>query len=205
MIDDMEYGGRRPTLAVGEAILWRGKPKRRAFILSKSLVLLPIAIVWLCIDIPIIASTIASGEMLFFLIPFFTLHLMPVWLWLVSAVTARRRWQNTNYYVTNRRIILQGGFFAVNETSLFYKDIRNTQVRVGLFNRIFRTGHIVFDNGMYDNRHRGQVAHIMEHLEDPESVYDRIQRTVLDIQTDMEYPNAFRPAENPGYRTDYEG
>lgn len=40
-------------------------------------------------------------------------------------------------------------------------------------------------------------------LERPEEVYALLQRTVLDVQTDIHYPNALRPEENPGYNTQY--
>lgn len=202
-MEDMEYMQHHPTLAAGEAILWRGKPKKSAFIATKSLTLMPIAIIWLCIDSTLIFSAFSSGGP-WFLIPFMLLHLMPVWLWLGSMLTAGRRWKNTSYYVTNRRIIIQGGFLAVNETTLFYKDLRNARVRIGLLDKIFHTGDIVFDNGMYygNSRNREQLP-TLEDLEAPYQVYERIQKIILDIQTDIEYPNAFRPAENPGYQTDY--
>ena len=29
------------------------------------------------------------------------------------------------------------------------------------------------------------------------------KKVILDIQTDMEFPNAYRPGENPGYNTQY--
>jgi len=119
-------------------------------------------------------------------------------------ITAGRRWKNTTYFVTNRRIIIQGGFFAVNETSLFYKDIPNVQVHVGLFGKLFHTGDVVFDNGaVYRGRKQDQSLPYLEALEDPQGVYERIQKIVLDVQTDIEYPNALRPSENPGYHTDY--
>ena len=35
-------------------------------------------------------------------------------------------------------------------------------------------------------------------------VYKLVQKTVLDVQTDIEYPNAYRPDSNPGYNTRYE-
>lgn len=201
-MDDLEYMQHHPTLAAGEAILWRGKPKKSAFIATKSLTLMPIAIVWLCIDSTVFFSAFNGGP--WFLIPFMLLHLMPVWLWLGSMITAGRRWKNTNYYVTNRRIIIQGGFLAVNENTLFYKDLRNARVRIGLLDKIFHTGDIVFDNGLYygNSRNREQLP-TLEDLEEPYQVYERIQKIILDIQTDIEYPNAFRPAENPGYQTDY--
>ena len=203
MKDEFELSRNNPVLSVGEAIYWKGKPKKSAFIAAKSLTLLPIAVIWLILDLNVLIPALSGGEMLMFLIPFFLLHLMPVWLWLGSTLSAGRRWKNTNYYVTNRRIIIQSGFFAVNESSLFYKDIRNAQMRIGLLDRLCHTGNVVFDNGMTVYRNKQQKSPCMENLEDPKGVYDRIQKIILDIQTDMEYPNAYRPAENPGYHTDY--
>lgn len=202
-MEDMEYMQHHPTLAAGEAILWRGKPKKGAFIATKSLTLMPIAILWLCVDSTVFFSAFNSSAP-WFLIPFMLLHLMPVWLWLGSMITAGRRWENTNYYVTNRRIIIQGGFLAVNETTLFYKDLRNARVRIDLLDKLFHTGDVVFDNGIYygNSRSQDRLPHL-EDLEDPYQVYERIQKIILDIQTDIEYPNAYRPAENPGYQTDY--
>lgn len=203
MTEEFGYGQHNPVLAPGEAILWRGKPKRGAFITTKSLTMMPIAIVWLIFDMNAILSIFSEGELLFFLIPFFALHLMPVWIWLGSMLSAGKRWKNTNYYVTNRRIIIQGGFFAVNETSLFYKDLRNANLQIGLLNKLLHTGNIIFDDGNYGNDRKAQRL-ALENLEDAPAVYNRIQRIILDIQTDMEYPNALRPEENPGYHTNYE-
>ena len=203
-MEDYEYSGKNPVLAPGEAILWRGKPQKKGFIATKALTLAPFAIIWLIIDSSLILNAF-RGDSPWVLIPFMLLHLMPVWIWLGSVITAGRRWKNTAYYVTNRRIIIQGGFFAVNENSLFYKDIRNAHVRIGLLDKLFGTGDIVFDNGMiyHNSRNSRPQLPAMEDLENPHEVYNRIQRIILDMQTDMEFPNAYRPAENPGYGTDY--
>ena len=201
-MDEFLYMEEKPLLTVGETILWHGKPKRSAFITTKSLTLLPIAIVWICVDSTFIAEIFQGGAP-FFLIPFMLLHLLPVWIWLGNEVTASRRWKNTTYFVTNRRIIIRGGFFAVNETSLFYKDIRNAQVRIGLLDKLFQTGDIIFDNGVYSTGKNRETRPTLEDLENPHEVYGRIQKIIMDIQTDIEYPNAYRPAENPGYSTDY--
>lgn len=202
-MDDFDMNPSYPILTAGEAILWRGKPKRSAFIATKSLSLLPIAVIWLILDLNFIGNAFSGGQMLGFMIPFFALHLMPVWIWLANVVTASRRWKHTNYYVTNRRIIIQGGFFAVNETSLFYKDLRNARLRIGFLDKLFQTGDIVFDDGVTVRNNKQQPGHVFEDLEDAEQVYRRVQKVILDMQTDMEYPNAFRPEENPGYRTQY--
>jgi len=41
------------------------------------------------------------------------------------------------------------------------------------------------------------------HVSDPYGVFKRIKQMSLDIQTDISYPNAMRPEENPGYNTKY--
>lgn len=203
----MLYDGLTPqklVLGEGEEVLWEGKPKKGAFIATKSLTMFPIAIIWLMLDLGFIASSIMEGEMLFFIIPFFTLHLMPVWIWLANVLTASRRYKNTGYYVTNRRIIIQHGFFAVNEVSLFYKDLQNVQMKVGFVDKIFHVGDICFDSGIrYDSSGNKQNEFVFEELEDVQEVYARIQKIILDMQTDIEYPNDLRPKNNSGYNTQY--
>lgn len=184
-------------LSEGENIIWSGKPKKFAFIATKSLIMMPIAIAWLALDSSLIGASIAEGELLWFLIPFFTLHMMPVWIWLANVITANRRWKNTNYFITNRRIIIQGGFFAVNEASLFYKDLRNAQMKIGLLDKLFHTGDILFDSN------QKEAGFAFEDLTNYDEVYSLVQKIIIDIQTDIEYPNAFRPEHNPGYNTDY--
>ena len=179
----------------GEIVILSEKPKKTAFIMKNSLKMLPIAVIWFAIDFGFISASVQEGEMLWFLIPFFTLHLMPVWIWLANAVTANRRWKNTRYFVTNKRIIIQSGFFAINEVSLFYKDLHNAQLNIGLLGKLFHTGSIIFD--------AGENNFVFEDLENCEQIYSRVQNIILDIQTDMEYPNALRPEINEGYKTDY--
>lgn len=191
-----------PILANGETILWKGKPQKKGFIVSRSLSLLPIAVIWLILDLNILLPALGQGDMLGFIIPFFALHLMPVWLWLGNALTARKRWKNTAYYATNRRLIIQTGYLAVNETSVSYKDIHNLQTRIGLLDKLFGTGDIFIDDGYYHSKRRTPL-HMLEDLDDPQQVYNRLQKIVLDIQTDIEFPNAYRPEENPGYNTQY--
>lgn len=194
------HGTNRPVLSAGEAVLWSGKPKKSSFLLDKSLTMLPIAILWLAFDSSAIISIFTSDDAPWFLIPFFALHLMPVWIWFGNVLTASRRWRNTSYFVTNRRIIIQGGFLAVNEESLFFKEVRNVKVRIGLLDKLFGTGDICFNDEVVDKK---QTGSFFLDIENPHDIYARVQRIVLDMQTDMEYPNAFRPSENPGYNTEY--
>lgn len=191
-------------LSQGEVELWSGKPKKSAFIVTKSLTMLPLAVIWFLIDFSIIQSSLQNSKDVWTVLPFFALHLMPVWIWLANVITANRRWTNTAYYVTNRRIIIQGGFFAVNEISLFYKDLRNTRLNIGFLDKLFHTGDICFDDGyQYNKKRSASGGFVFEDMADAAEAYSLIQKIILDIQTDMEYPNALRPDVNPGYTTEY--
>lgn len=201
-----EYNRQRPPIVPGENILLELKPKKNAFVANKVLAMMPIAIIWLGFDSTFIIAAFsgAMGGMSWFLIPFFALHLMPVWIWLGNVFTANRRWKNTMYYVTDRRIIIQTGFLDRELQTVYYKDIRDVNLRVGLLDKLLKVGDIHFDMGHFTSKGRAVTKAFLD-VENPHEAYSRIQRIVMDIQTDMEFPNAYRPEDNPGYNTKYNG
>ena len=187
------------VLVDGESIIWNGKPKKSAYIINKFFMMLPFAIIWLMFDSIFIISFIASGsfmEMLWFIISFFALHLMPVWIWLSNVLTAKKNWENTEYYVTDKRIIIESGFIGMNYQTIYYKDIKNVYLRIGVIDKLLKVGDIYFDI----NQNRTQF---FLDLENPYELYTKLQKIVLDIQTDIEFPNNLRPNENNGYNTKY--
>lgn len=195
-----EFVDVRNILVSGESILWEGSPKKKAFVFNKVITMLPFALIWLLIDGGIITAMIIDGEMgemLWFIIPFFALHLMPVWIWLSNVLTANRKWKNTKYFLTNKRILIQSGFVGIDYQTIHYKDIDNVNLKVGVIDKMLKVGDIYFDSK------KGDGAFL--DVEDPYIVYPKIQKAVLDIQTDMEFPNNLRPDKNDGYNTDYKG
>ena len=201
-----EYSRQRPPVVPGENILLELKPKKNAFILNKVLAMMPIALIWLAFDSTFLFAAFSGnmGGMSWFLIPFFALHLMPVWIWLGNVITANRRWKNTVYYVTDRRVIIQTGFLDRELQTLYYKEIRDVNLRVGLLDKLLKVGDIHFDIGQFTTKGRAVTKAFLD-VEDPHEVYTRIQKIVMDIQTDIEFPNAYRPEDNPGYNTKYNG
>ena len=196
----------RPPLIPGEQILWQAKPKRNAFVVNKVLTMMPFALIWLIFDGFILGQMLSVGDGLFFLIPFMVLHLMPVWIWLGNMVTANRRWKNTVYYVTDRRILIQTGFIDRDLQTVYYKDIRNVDLRIGLVDKMLGVGDVYFDLGEYRSGGKNHaLSKAFLDVEEPQAVYTRIQKIIMDIQTDIHYPNAYRPEENPGYQTRYKG
>ncbi len=206
------FDGDRPSpLVQGETLIWSANPKRSAFVLNRSITMMPIAIIWLILDLGFLSAMgEAVGEIGFFVIPFFALHLMPFWIWLSNVLTAGRQWKNTKYYLTDRRIIIQGGFVNADIQSIYYKEIRNVNLQIGLIDKMLGVGDIYFDldNISYHTTRRGirvnqSQKYAFLDIENPQEVYPIIQKTVMDIQSDIEYPNAYRPEENPGYNTKY--
>lgn len=200
MKDILENTNKIPSLNISEYILWQGQPEKKPFIAKRTFVMMPIAIVWLIFDSSAIAAVIAEGgSFLFILLPFMALHLTPVWIWLANIISARRIWKNTTYYITNHRIIIQNGFFAINETSIFYKDLRDVKLKIGIFNKFSHTGDILLNATSGDSNNSDSF----EFLKDAQDIYERLQKIIFNIQTDIEYPNALRPKDNPGYNTNY--
>lgn len=204
----MNYGVEdKNPLVEGESLIISAKPKKSAYLINQILIMMPIALLWLAFDSFIIISVIGqSSGMNFFFIPFFALHLFPVWIWLANVISANRRWKNTKYYVTDRRIIIQNGFIAENYQTIYYKDIKNVDLRVGLIDKLLNVGDIYFDLGYYVSGNGNKVVKsAFLDIENSHEVYSKVQKIVMDIQTDIEYPNAFRPLDNPGYNTKYNG
>lgn len=188
-------------LTQGEQLIWSGKPKKAAFIINKSLTMLPFALIWLLFDSTFIVAMFSSNmpkESLFFIIPFFAFHLMPVWIWLSNVLTAKKRWDNTQYAVTNKRIIINTGFIGMDYQTIYYKDIKNVNLKVGVIDKLLGVGDIHF------TLNEGTSQSFLD-IENAYEIYPKLQKVVLDIQTDIEFPNDLRPDENHGYNTKYKG
>ena len=79
---------------------------------------------------------------------------------------------------------------------VYYNYIKNVYLRIGVIDRLLKVGDIYFDI----NQNRTQF---FLDLENPYELYTKLQKIVLDIQTDIEFPNNLRPNENNGYNTKY--
>lgn len=184
----------------GEKVLWSDKPKRNAFIINNCIGLLPIALVWLIADGLIITAVLVGTPppptIRVFLFGFFFIHLAPVWIWLGRTLSANKRWRNTEYIVTDKRVIIRSGFIGYSYENLFYTDIKSVDLKVGTVDRILKVGDI------HINAESGSA--VIYDIECPQAVFGLIQKTALDIQADIHYPNVLRPEVNPGYKTSYD-
>ena len=202
MDNAMQKNNIEDVVSSNEKILWRGKPNAKSYVLANMLKMFPIALIWLIFDgtfIFFISKGMASGgiplAVLGFIIPFFLLHLAPVWIWIGKTVKAVREVRNMEYAITDKRIIIRSGMVGIDFKFINYTEIDSVNVKVGLIDRIFRVGDIYINSSVN--------AGVLWDVEDPYKIGNSLQRVTLDIKSDIHYPNAMRPDSNPGYQTDY--
>ena len=186
------------VLEEGEKILWRSKPKRSSYILAAFCKMLPIAIIWAIFDgafLAVIFSGDVSGGILWFIIPFFAVHLMPVWMWIGGTVKAAAEVKNIEYVFTDKRIIIRSGVIGIDYKYIYYDKIEGVNVKVGLIDRLCKVGDIYITAA-------GSAA-VLYDQEGPYQLSTKLQKIANDIKTDISFPNAYRPENNPGYNTNY--
>ena len=136
-------------LAENEKVLWKGRPKKSAFVLGKTLAMMPFALLWGAIDFGIIFGIIGTGgaqemgPMVFVLIPFFALHLAPVWIWLGSMIKARREVKDLEYVITNKRVLVFKGRGNVYiKDAMDIAELNDAKLKINFIDKILRVGDI---------------------------------------------------------------
>ena len=185
-----------------EKVLWHGKATFIPFVLS-GLPLLGFGILWGFIDYGFIQKSLSSPNNLdITLIPFFLLHLTPLWLGIGNFIRLFLVFTNTGYVITNKRVLLRTGFWGIDFKSVDYDKIQDAQVTVNPLERIFNVGSIRINSGFTNSR--GVYAYdTIAAISDPYEVFRKIKTTSVNVKTDWNYPNKLRPDENPGYKTKY--
>ena len=198
----------RAVVGYSERILYEGKPDKKCYIYESILnPLLPVAIIWAIIDFGVMGNAIfgfGPSNMLFFVIPFMLLHLMPVWLYVGGIVFMSRRYQNTSYIVTDRAIYVSGGVFNKSINVKPFAELSHINLHRGIFDQKFNVGDIVCTTSHMNENGKSasiKISSIANYTE----VYNLIKKLQMDVYTDVMYPNAKRPDENPGYNTKYKG
>ncbi len=134
-----------------ETILWRGIPKKSAYVLGKTISMAPIAIVWLIFDLGFIiaAATLGDiGAIWLFLIPFFAIHMTPVWIWLAGLLKAGKETKTIEYVITDKRIIEFKGEVKYISSQIFLKELKGARLSRNIVDKILRVGDIyIEENG----------------------------------------------------------
>lgn len=191
-----------------EKILYEGKPNKKCFIFESIFnPLLPFALIWAIIDFGIIGVSFFqsdSSEILFFMIPFMILHLMPVWIYLGGALLTFIRYKNTEYIVTDNAIYVSGGIFSKTFNTKPFAELSHVNLHRGIFDQMFNVGDVITTSSQFSTDNRTASVSINS-ISDYIEVYNIVKKLQKDIYSDVMYPNAKRPSENNGYNTEYKG
>lgn len=199
--DKMQNNKIEDLINDGEQLLWRGKPKKSAFILSSIFSMLPLALIWLIFDGGFIATLFIFGEELpvyaiIILSLFFIIHLTPVWIWLANVVSANRKHKNIEYAFTNERIIIRSGVIGIDIINIYYNDITSVSLKVSWIDKLLKVGDIYISSKSH--------SQVLYDITDPYFITNKLQKIVNDIKNDIEFPNELRPEVNRGLKTQYE-
>ncbi|NLB48862.1 MAG: PH domain-containing protein [Erysipelotrichaceae bacterium] len=191
------------VLMPDEMVLQRLKPNRKVLLLESIFKGLPIVLIWVIFDSIFIVAMIFAGAfeqdpwLIAIIVPFFALHLMPLWIYIAGIVRALAGYKNIEYAFTDRRIIIRSGLIGIDFKTIFYSDVEGINVKVGVFDKMFKVGDI------YIKAH--DQSAVLDNIEKPYFFLSKLQQITLDIKTDIQYPNGLRPKDNPGYKTKYKG
>ena len=202
MTEGMQTNNVEDILDPEESVLLRLKPKKSAYIFNSTMRMLPIALIWLLFDGFFIGAMVYNAgrmpwQIWLIIVPFFAVHLLPVWMWVGGIVKAVAGWKNNEYVFTEKRIILRSGVVGIDFVNIYYSDIKGVNLRVGLIDRMFKVGDIYISAERQSN--------VLWDIPNPYFILQKLQKIVADIKTDIIFPNDLRPKENHGYRTKYRG
>jgi len=199
-----------------EKVLWEGKPHKLLYVIGSPFMYI-FAAIWLLFDLTFIrlftsnammgASPINGFSLKSFFSIFMILHLAPVWITLIGFLIRLFTVHRVNYMVTDKRIYLVSGLFGTDITNVEHKDVKNLNVNVNPIQNLLGVGTVrLTPDGIYsDGDHSRRVSGIkLLHVHDPYDAYKLIKRVAIDVSTDQQYPNAYRPDNNPGYTTKYD-
>ena len=191
-------------IAEDETIIWEGRPLKKAIVLQAVFGRLPICVIWLLYATILIGVFSRNGmlhSMFFFIVPFLAIWLAPVWIWLANIFFAWVAYQKTYYMVTNSRILLMHGSIVSWEfENLYYQNIGDIHLAMRVVDNICNTGTIVLNVSGHETN-----IHTISNIENAITVFQKMQKCISDIASDVYYPNDMRPTENHGYRTEYKG
>jgi uncharacterized membrane protein YdbT with pleckstrin-like domain len=195
----------REILDTNETITWTGKPVFLPF-LATGIPFLIFGAIWGIMDYGFIAAFLSgnfsSTPFNFTLIPFFLLHLAPLWLSILNILRLVLSYNNTAYAFTNKRVIMRTGFWGTDFKSVDYDKISDIKVNVNPLENLFGVGTIWINSGLTNSK-GASVYDSITAISKPYEAYKKLKTVSVDIKTDWNYPNKLRPTENPGYNTTY--
>ena len=197
----------KAMVGANEKILYEGKPNKLCYLFESIFnPLLPFAIIWAVFDFSFIGNFLAFGvgNQATILLPFMLFHLMPVWIYLGGVLSTAIRYKNTAYIVTDHAIYVSGGVLNKSINVKPFAELSHINLHRGVFDQLFHVGDVIATSNQSISSGK-QATICISSISNYIEVYHLVKKLQTDIYTDVMYPNAKRPSENPGYHTEYKG
>jgi len=124
----------------GEKVLWTGKPVKVPFIVP-SLMAIPFGLIFMGMSAFMFTMTLGAPWIFqLFLLPFFLVGFFTSFGPLISQLM---RYNNTEYMITDQRIITQTGAIGRDTRFVDLEKIQEVYVIVGFFDKMFGTGSVI--------------------------------------------------------------
>lgn len=188
----------RDVIGVHDAILWEAKPQFLPYFFSY----LPLYLAGLVFIVWAILGYDGTLESIFL---YGTILALGILISPVNIVYRLLVYRFIRYAVTDKRIIFQYGVIGRDYFSVELTAVQGLQVKVGIMDKLFgsQSGNInIISTRSYVDDVYAPIAVVLQSVPDPYTVYTLLNKISHDIRTDIKYPNARRPQENPGYKTE---
>ncbi|MEM2106006.1 MAG: PH domain-containing protein [Candidatus Bathyarchaeia archaeon] len=126
-----------------EKVLWSGRPVLMPFLLSGLVVVPVMAVMWMIFTVLFIMFVLSSGDMLFPLLFFSSFFLIGLFVIMIPLFIEYLRYGNTEYMITDQRIITQTGAIGIDTRFVELNKIQEVYVTVGWLDKIYGTGSII--------------------------------------------------------------
>jgi uncharacterized membrane protein YdbT with pleckstrin-like domain len=131
-----------------EKIVWREKPIKQSFALQR-IFYIPISFFFFFFGLLIFTGIFLKGKeappefiKLMFIIMSFCFFLVGLYFLVGHIIHSLWEWKNTEYIITNKRIITKRGVIGVHYVILDLDKILQIEVHIGIVDRIFNTGSL---------------------------------------------------------------
>lgn len=191
-----------------EKIIWCDRPHMFVH-LATGLPLLIVGIIWGILDSFFISGFMSFDEGIGGFFNFFSIfmlfHLFPLWLGIGNMIRLFLVYRNTFFCYTDKRVIIKTGFMGVDYKTKDFYNIENVEVNVGPLESMLGVGTIGIDEEyVRTGKHSRRVGHRLYGIQRPYDVFKALKEIVMDIKSDINYPNEYRPETNKGYKTRYD-
>jgi membrane protein YdbS with pleckstrin-like domain len=129
-------------LKPNEKLIWSGKPVKKAFILP-GLVSIPFGLIFLVFSLFWMQMAASMGVPAFFTLFSLPFVLVGVLVMFGPSVFQLMRYRNTEYMITDKRIITQTGAIGLDTRFVDFEKIQEVYVQIGIADRIFGTGTLI--------------------------------------------------------------